>query len=73
VALAIQHTHLAATHHAAQPTHILDGHAAILGTMMDDDSARNVYVAKADGLCALKTHEQVDGWVGIGGRGGPDG
>lgn len=70
--LAFQDPHLTPSHCFTQPLHIVDWNTGIFATMVDDDGARNVHVAEADGLTALEADEQVDRWVCVCGGAVPD-
>lgn len=62
----LEDTHFAAPHALAEPLDVVNGHPVILASVMNDDWPGYVDVAKANGVSALETDEQIDGGVGAG-------
>jgi hypothetical protein len=71
--LALQNADFAFPHQFAEPAHVIDGYTGVLGAVVDDDGAVDVFVAEADGLFCFETDDEVGGGVGVCGCAVPDG
>lgn len=67
VTFALENTDFASAHRLAEPSHIVDGYARVLGAVVDDYFAVNVYVSEADCLAAFEADQEIDSGIGVGG------